>query len=472
MFNLIRKINWVYISRLGITPDVSQADKGRYKVYNQLVAISFIAFFLFIPFSGIVSSMTYFLINSLTCVGLIFCLWLNKRSRYKISQAVFLFNLIVSLSAISLLLGSESGVFLSLIPIGIMPLLFFKTKTASIVPLVICILAVAFLSTNQFSNYQIEIQLWKTNFLFNFTIATVLIIGFFYNVFFKISSDHKDKRLIYLNQLNSERNAEILENIKMASDIQRNLLPFESFFKSIFPSAFVFYLPRDIVSGDFYWVEQIGDRKYCAIIDCTGHGVPGSFVSILAHQGLNRCIHDLNLSEPADIMNKLHDIIFHVLRKEDNEILDGMDMSVIAIDSSSDTITFSGGHNSMLLIRENDLSLGGLEPDYRGINHSLFKISGQRQSVGSENLREPFVQTAFQFLSADKVYFYTDGYVDQFGGSRQKKMMHKPFKKLLLSIQQLEMDRQAMEVKKYYEKWRGEVMQVDDVCVVGIKLKE
>jgi serine phosphatase RsbU (regulator of sigma subunit) len=456
---------------LGIV-DASSPIAVRLKVYNKLVAISLLTYLAFIPLTGIIGSLTYFFIIAFSSIILLLCLYLNSIRTHTLSKVLFLATLITSIYLISAHLGDETAVFLCLIPISTLPLLFYKNALNAVFTLLMCILTFVLLQTDFKPLEQFNAVTWKSMLLYNSIVFGVLVIGYYYNIFFKISTEEKDEKLILVNKDISKRNEKILENIYLARNIQANLLPYDSYFKELFPKSFVFYQPRDLVSGDFYWIENRDEISYCAVIDCTGHGVPGAFVSILGHQGLNRCVNDLKLSEPEDILNKLHEMMFQVLRKEDSLILDGMDMSLVSYNKKTNSISYSGAQNSLLLVRRNEFDLEEQEAEYRGLNHSLFKIQAQRQSVGSEYLKEPFVQKDISLKDGDALYFYTDGYIDQFGGPHHKKLMHKQFKKLLLSIQEFEPDNQLAQLRSYYENWKGDWKQTDDICVIGLNFDE
>ncbi len=461
---------WQIISELGLHGQ-NDEESDRNRTFNKIVAISLLTYLIFIPISGIVGSLLYFSIILTSSFLLFLVLYLNHLNWFKFSKVFFLTLLMSSISLISMYLGSRSGVFLCLIPISTLPLLFYRSRISALFPLLICIIMFFVVESYNVFGSTFEFENWKVNLIYFNIVVGVLVVQFFYNLFFKIASDKKDEKYISLNQQINQRNNDIVENIRIARRIQANLLPYDEQFNGLFPNSFVFYLPRDLVSGDFYWVDSVDGKKYCSVIDCTGHGVPGAFVSILGHQALNRCLNDLKLRKPAEILDKLHEFMYQVLRKEDSLILDGMDLSLICIDPEMNLLSFSGAFNSSLLIRENDAEPPGLEAEYRGINHSIYKLNGQKQSVGAENLRESFVQTEIEIRSKDRIYMYTDGYVDQFGGPNDKKLMHKAFKKLLLSVQELDLKRQEEEVRNYFDNWKEDNAQIDDVCVIGIEIE-
>lgn len=462
------KLNWDGIGNIGLKA-MPGGDYHHIQVFNRVLAITLITYFAFIPVSGMVGSWTYFLILLSSILLILSCFLLNLKQQFSFSKLLFVVVLIASISLISAHLGLKSGIFFCLIPISTLPLLFYRRAWIAFFPFFIALSSFFLLQYDLFQFHRLDALDWQLALICDLILFGVLLVGFLYNAFFKVSAEEKDEKLIRQSDEISKRNRVLMENIDLARNIQVNLLPFDSFFKSLFPDSFIFYRPKDIVSGDFYWVEAKGRLTYCAAIDCTGHGVPGAFMSILGHQGLSRCINEMDLKEPSDILNKLHEILFSVLRKEDNSMLDGMDMSLISIDMQNGLLKYSGAHNSLLIARSNEFTFPEYDPEYRGIAHSIYKLPGQRQSVGSEHLMEEFEQVEISLRNGDGIYLYTDGYVDQFGGPHKKKLMQKQFKKLLLSLQELSMDRQKEEVEQYFENWKGDGPQIDDICVLGLK---
>ena len=467
MSNWLKYLRWNHLTQLGLI--VQGGEEGRrLAIFNRLIVISLIWYLLLIPVSGILEIISFFRIVSLTIFMLCFCLFLNSRQYFRISKFLFISILTASAFFSSSLLELASGSFLVLVPFTALPILYYKSKTASFITL--CAAIFVYLYSTRAGSGNTQIDDWKGMILMNLMVIGSTLLCYSYNIYFKLSAEEKEGVLVSLNREINRKNSRIIENINLARGIQANLLPYGHRFSSLFPESFILYKPRDIVSGDFYWVEEKGDRDYCAVIDCTGHGVPGAFVSILGHQGLNRCLHDLHLTDPSEILNKLHEIMFQVLRKEESLILDGMDVSIISYNRKTAVMNFAGAGNSMLIARLNECELSGFPLEYRGINHSLYKLPAQLQSVGSKFIKEPFSQVSIEILPSDMIYLYTDGFVDQFGGPNRKKLMHKQFRKLLLSVPQLDMAAQRRELESYFDVWRGGDGQTDDVCVIGIRL--
>lgn len=247
---------------------------------------------------------------------------------------------------------------------------------------------------------------------------------------------------------------DILDSIHYAKRIQTTILPTESRLKEMFEQHFVFYRPKDIVSGDFYWAKEKQGKLIFSAVDCTGHGVPGALVSIVGNNGLLRATNEFRLVEPHEILDKLREIVIKAFRAEgETDVKDGMDIALCSIDKEKDLLKFSGANNECVIIRKGEII--ELKPD--------------KQPIGQFIDAKPFSQKEFQLEDGDCIYLYTDGYVDQFGGERLKKFKSKPFKALLATIYQLTMQEQYIKIQQAFDEWKLDVEQVDDVCVFAVK---
>jgi serine phosphatase RsbU (regulator of sigma subunit) len=241
------------------------------------------------------------------------------------------------------------------------------------------------------------------------------------------------------------------------------------------PESFVLFKPKDIVSGDFYWFQAIGDTLLFSVIDCTGHGVPGAFMSIMGHEGLQRSIGEFKLTNPADILNKLNDLVQESLRGGDNpDVKDGMDMSLCAYQPKKSMLQFSGANNPLYIIRSCEkplLTRDGetLEPSMTSCGYNLFETKANKQPIGAYISRVPFVCNEFEILKNDSVYLFSDGYADQFGGTHGRKFMYKHFKEILLENQQLTMEKQKELYNQIINAWKSNHDQIDDICLMGMR---
>ncbi len=280
-------------------------------------------------------------------------------------------------------------------------------------------------------------------------------------------------RIVQQNKIIEEKNHEIVDSINYAKRIQEAILP-KNHLKEELESCFVFYRPKDIVSGDFYWYKKVDNKFLLAAVDCTGHGVPGGFVSMVGYSGLNRAVNEYGLRQPAEILEKLSEFVVESFEDDSGEdgIKDGMDAALCSIDIESRIVEFSGANNPLYIIRKNGEVI--VDPINQPLQlkqlENLYEIKGDRRPVGASDNKKLFTNHQLQLSEGDAIYFFTDGYPDQFGGPKGKKFMYKSFKKLLISIANLPVDQQKQRIAQEFEKWQGNYEQVDDICVIGVKL--
>lgn len=255
-----------------------------------------------------------------------------------------------------------------------------------------------------------------------------------------------------------EKNKDITGSIRYAQRIQGAILPSEEKIREIFPQSFVLFRPKDIVSGDFYWFERSGGYNLFSVADCTGHGVPGAMLSVVGHNILNKAVHDNKLVMPDQLLRNLSENISKMLRQKQNDknIQDGMDIAICSYHESEKTLYYSGSFNSLYQVRNGKLTeiksdkifIGNYDPDHDQ-QFSLHKIAV-----------EP----------GDTFYVFSDGFADQFGGPSGKKYKYKPFQELLASMQNETMPEQEKLLAKAFDGWKNTLEQVDDVCVIGIRI--
>ncbi|NOQ74054.1 MAG: SpoIIE family protein phosphatase [Crocinitomix sp.] len=250
------------------------------------------------------------------------------------------------------------------------------------------------------------------------------------------------------------KNREITDSIAYAKRLQTAILPSNLSINNAFKNNFVLHLPKDIVAGDFYWLEQKGDKILFAVADCTGHGVPGAFVSVVCHSALNRAVREFQLEKPSDILAKVTDLVIETFEKSEEDVKDGMDIALCALDLKNNTLEYAGANNSLYYIRENE----------------LMEIKATKQPVGNYYARSAFKNHTLQIKPSDVFYLFTDGYPDQFGGERGKKFKYKNFKNLLFKIHQNKLSDQRNSLLSEFDNWKGDNEQVDDVCILGIKI--
>jgi len=277
----------------------------------------------------------------------------------------------------------------------------------------------------------------------------------------KIEKLHRD--LVSANEKLEDAYIDIKDSINYASRIQQAILPTDEELKKTCEDYFIFYRPKDVVSGDFYWcantITTHSKRRIgiVAAVDCTGHGVPGAFMSMLANTLLNQTIKNPKINSPADVLDFLNKELPKNLKsgKDGISIRDGMDISLCTIDIESKELCFSGANNSCLIAR----------------NDKLIELKADKHAISASNDKEkkPFTNQQYALQNGDIVYLFTDGYSDQFGGPNGKKFMRKNLKKLLTFVQDKTLAEQHEIIRQQFDDWKGEAEQVDDVLVMGIK---
>lgn len=260
-----------------------------------------------------------------------------------------------------------------------------------------------------------------------------------------------------------EKNREITDSINYAKNIQTAFLPSEQKFNSHFKDSFVLFKPKDIVSGDFYWIYEKNDVIFYVTADCTGHGVPGGFMTMLGLSFLDEIIAGKGVTDPAEVLNLMRDKIISTLNQTGTfgQNKDGMDISVCCIHKTKKELIFSSANNDVYLIRNNASFPGGKE---------FFEFKANRQPCGYSDLNKPFTSQTIPLTEGDCIYTFTDGFADQFGGPKGKKFRYKQFEQMLLKNAHLGLTAQKNLLNSVNENWRGTLEQVDDILVIGIKI--
>ena len=268
------------------------------------------------------------------------------------------------------------------------------------------------------------------------------------------------KTIVVQNEKVSAQKKRLLESIKYAKYIQDALLPNNQTINRLYKSNFIFYKPKDILSGDFYWFKKIESIDINITInivaDCTGHGVPGALLSMLGISYLNDIIVTQSEFRPDVILNKLREYFINTLQQMDNQQTtnDGLDIAISVIDNETDIMYFAGANRNLYLIRNNKLEI----------------ILGDRMPIGKHICDSvPFNNITLKLMNHDNIYMFTDGFEDQFGGEDNCKFMRNRFRKLLLSIQNESFEQQETIISKHFSQWQGKNIQVDDVLVVGFE---
>lgn len=259
------------------------------------------------------------------------------------------------------------------------------------------------------------------------------------------------------NELIAEKNKEMTDSLNYAKRIQSAILPEKNLITQTFKQSFILYLPKDIVSGDFYFFAQQNGIAVIAGADCTGHGVAGAIMSMVGGSLLNQIINEKKITDPAEILNQLNTGVIEALRQNENDTHDGMDVSLCAFDIKKMELVFAGANRPLWLVRNQNIEV------YKSDKFPIGGLQIERN--------ESFNKHHIKLEKNDAIYIFSDGYADQFGGMLGKKLMTKKLKEIILSIQDKPMTEQGEYLHHFIKDWMGgEFEQVDDIMVIGIKV--
>lgn len=275
-----------------------------------------------------------------------------------------------------------------------------------------------------------------------------------------------------------ETHREIKDSIAYAKRIQNAILPPDRLVKESLKNSFILYKPKDVVAGDFYWLSQVEDNVLYAAADCTGHGVPGAMVSVVCNNALNRAVREYGLTDPGKILDKTREIVTSEFEKSDDEVKDGMDISLCSLNLKTGELNWAGANNPLWIIRKEKDVIDEIKPDlstdpdsYRDSSkYELIEVKADKQPIGKFSHPVPFTTHSLKLSGGDSIYIFTDGFPDQFGGEKGKKFKASNLKNLILSIQDNSMDQQKLLLDEALETWRGKLEQVDDVCIIGVRI--
>ena len=286
-------------------------------------------------------------------------------------------------------------------------------------------------------------------------------------------------KLTHKNNLLEEAYRDITNSIQYAKRIQDAILPPRRIVQTYLKDSFILYLPKEIVAGDFYWMESINLPSHklkdyftdelssklgnysthefvlFAACDCTGHGVPGAMVSVLAHNALNRAVREYGLIDPGLILNKVNELVKDTFANSTEKVNDGMDISLCCLHVNSNTLFWAGANNPLWLIRNNGIEI----------------YEADKQAIGDFSAEISYKSHSIQLEAEDLIYIFSDGFADQFGDVSGKKYKQSKFKELLLRVSDKSMDEQRQFLKIEFDSWRGDMEQLDDICIIGVRIK-
>ena len=312
--------------------------------------------------------------------------------------------------------------------------------------------------------------------IYGFAIVILLVFGVIILIYRQYKHKKKaNEELEAKNTLITNQKQEITDSILYAKRIQTAILPEGDYIQELLPERFILFKPRDIVSGDFYWLKEIksADTVVCTAADCTGHGVPGAFMSMLGVAFLNEIIARPGIKTTGEVLNQLRESVITSLHQtgREGEAKDGMDISFVAINYKTNKVQYSGANNPLYIIRENSKSEIICDKKIVDKTHTLYEIKGDKMPIGIYGAEmKGFKTIEIQLEKGDIIYLFSDGYADQFGGPKGKKFKYKPFKQLLLDSCTKPMEEQSKILNTSIENWKGDLEQIDDIILIGIKL--
>ncbi len=252
-----------------------------------------------------------------------------------------------------------------------------------------------------------------------------------------------------------EKQKEILSSISYAKRLQEAILPPMSLITENLPQSFIMYKPKDIVAGDFYWIEVVSkDYILIAAADCTGHGVPGALVSVVCSNALNRTVKEFEITDPGKILDKTRELVVETFERSENEVKDGMDISLCLLNKKTKTLEWAGANNPLWIVRDS----------------KIIEFKPNKQAIGKVDKPALYETHTVKLQAEDNIYIFTDGYADQFGGPNGKKFKYHQLVDLMCTISTMPIKEQQLKLENEFTNWKGNLEQVDDICVIGIRV--
>lgn len=444
---------------------IKARSSGWYKYFNGvLIGLSIITILVLFP--GITRAISYPVINLLSLVGtvsIIIAIFAFKRKGYQINNAFALGFILLIAGAVIFILGN-----LGILGDANVSQMALKISSG------LEILALSISMAGKYKELQEEKEKAQEKALIN--LESIV--------------EERTKKIQEQQKEIEAQHKDMLDSIKYAQRIQGAILPTDEHVKEVLPESFIYYQPRDIVSGDFYFVEKVTTKKgdkvsLFAAVDCTGHGVPGAFMSFLGNNYLTQSTQIDHINTTGEALDFLNKGIFDSLKIEEYvkrgiQIRDGMDMTLCGINHTTQELYFSGAKNPILIITdvENLDKWENVEADKKIMTESiedgriLIEVKGDKQPIGlyGELSKEKFSTNILPLHSGDIIYSYSDGYIDQFGGPRNKKFGTKRFKRLLLDISHLSTEKQHDKISETIDEWKGDTENLDDILVMGVRV--
>lgn len=462
---------WHKITNRGVTPYLDFNVRNKIRIFNSSI---FVIGSIYIFYTLVGCIRRQYLAASLTFIAWgisAFCLYLMRKRKYEFAYHITASLGIIFLFTFSLLYGEANSTYIFFLFIPVAALVLFDNFKVCLIYFILTLISIVTVKYLflKIPTYYPDEELNKYLGFLNIFMTTSLL--------YLAVRMFKYENLIYSNEINQQRdvieekNKDIVSSIHYAQRIQKALLASDSLLEKYLPEYFVLYKPKDIVSGDFYWGENVGNKFLLCTGDCTGHGVPGAFMSLLGVSFLNEIVIERKITSPDMIFNHLRDDIIKVLNPAGtlDEGKDGMDAVLCSFDFEKLTMEFACANNPIWIIR-NVSSSESLRAESRSEN-KLIEFKPDKQPIGMyEGERKTFTLQTVQLQKGDLVYCFTDGYADQFGGAKGKKFKYKHLQETLMEISKTSMKEQYATLDKVIDDWKGALDQVDDILIIGVKI--
>jgi serine phosphatase RsbU (regulator of sigma subunit) len=444
---------WLALINVGIDENTSLFDRKRVHLINGIGFISSI-FYVINFFRYIYApSMVY------ECIAAVICnltpILINYKKKYGLACHFYcIFNI-----AWYFFLGVTAGAIdysdYIYIPSSVAAMIFFREFRTSVIYFVLNLFSFGLVRYSHTIIQPVFKFKGQEDLAFS-DLFTVFLMVFLIVVYFRFENSNQEKSLEERNKIVEEKNKDILDSINYAKRIQTALLKEEERVSMHLPDHFILFKPKDIVSGDFYWALEKEGHLYIAAVDCTGHGVPGGFMSMLGVAFLNEITADARLLTPAEILDRLRSKILKELGQtgEANESKDGMDISLLRMNLETKETQWSGANNPLWYLMKGEMK----------------EITADKQPIGHFPVMKPFTNHNIVTEKDSILYLFSDGYADQFGGSKGKKFKYKQLQEKLLTIRHEPLAEQKRVLDETLRNWKGNLEQVDDILIIGIKV--
>lgn len=446
------------IQNIGIYPEMPSHLVNKIKVFNSANLFILLINVFYIIQSLVKELHLATLLSLYSILSILIALYFVYRGKFYFGFHFILVYAILFITSFSLLFGLNTNTYLYFIfaPVAVI-IMFDNAKTIFAYTILITLVAVItyYIQRTYSISYYDETIIKEMN-AFGYTNFLFIIILIFLGVYqFKLLNKKYSEKVESQKYSLQEKNKEITDSIHYAGNIQKALLPKETEFKNVCSDYFLFFQPKDIVSGDFYWIHEKENLIIWATGDCTGHGVPGGFMTMLGLSFLDEIAINNNFKGTSEILNQLREKIISALKQNAKfgDSKDGMDLSLCIINRSRNELCFSGANNGLIILRNNE----------------IIELTADKQPCGFFEKQNPFTEQKIKIEKNDWIISYTDGFADQFGGAKGKKVKYRKMLEVVQSNSSKEGEKIKENLKTFFNDWKGSLEQVDDVCIMGLK---